>query len=192
MGANSKKAGVSLLLLLLPGLEVLIDDGHSKKDSSAGSNSPHEISHDRESTNAHSAKSSSYRDITVKLLLEGGKRVAVALDKHLLLFELLGDIGSRGTRNLNPGLGKEGTGREHEDNVEDGMQWVCSHLGEALGRGDVIDETSNRDHVASAVLEDLPPSEELDEKVSPVALVEQLGDKVEVGDKGRLKNDGHV
>ena len=72
------------------------------------------------------------------------------------------------------------------------MEGVCCNLSEALWGGDVVDEASNRDHVASPILENLPPAKELDEEVATVALVEELGDKVEVGDEGGLEDDGHV
>ncbi len=71
------------------------------------------------------------------------------------------------------------------------MQWVSSHLCEALGRGDVVHESADGDHVAS-ILECLPAAQQLHDEVAAIALVEQLRDEVQVGDEGRLKNDGHV
>ena len=37
-----------------------------------------------------------------------------------------------------------------------------------------------------------PSSQQLDDEVCAIALVQQLGDEVQVRDQGRLQNDGHV
>ena len=111
--------------------------------------------------------------------------------EHLLLLELLGNIVGRGPRDLNPDLGEEGAGRQHEDDVEDAVEGVGDGLGEGSRGRHVVDKASDRDHLAAHV-HLVPGAEELDELVATVVLVEELGDEVEVGDKGRLQDDGHV
>lgn len=36
-------------------------------------------------------------------------------------------IFGRGSRHLNPGLGEEGAGAEHEDNVDNSVDWVIQN-----------------------------------------------------------------
>ena len=71
------------------------------------------------------------------------------------------------------------------------MQRVGCHLGQAVRGGDVVHEAADGHHVA-ALVDDLPPAEQLHDEVGTVALVEQLRDEVEVGDQRALQDDGHV
>lgn len=44
---------------------------------------------------------------------------------------------------INPGLGEESTGSQHEDHVEHGVNWVLCHVGEGLWGRQVVTEASN-------------------------------------------------
>lgn len=44
---------------------------------------------------------------------------------------------------INPGLGEESTGSQHEDHVEHGMNRVLCHVGEGLRGRQVVTEASN-------------------------------------------------
>lgn len=48
-----------------------------------------------------------------------------------LFLELLGDITGRGTRDFDPGLGEDGTGDEHVDDEDGGLERVREGLGDA-------------------------------------------------------------
>ena len=111
--------------------------------------------------------------------------------EHLLLLELLGDIARRGAGDLDPGLGEQGARAEHEGEVEDGVKRVRRDVPEAGGRGDVVRQAAHGDELAGA-LGLLPAAEELDQEVASVALVQQLGDEVEVGHQCGLQDDWHV
>lgn len=52
-------------------------------------------------------------------------------------------IFGRGSRDLNPSLGEEGAGAEHEDNVDDSMNWVIQYRTKGLWRRKVVAETAH-------------------------------------------------
>mmetsp|Transcript_1937 Transcript_1937/g.5612 ORF Transcript_1937/g.5612 Transcript_1937/m.5612 type:complete len:425 (-) Transcript_1937:27-1301(-) len=114
----------------------------------------------------------------------------MALHDHLGVTELLGDVAGGGTGHLDPGLGEEGAGREDEDEVEDGVEGVVDDLGKGGGRADVVGDATDGDHLAALVV--LPLAEKANENVGRGAVVQELGDEVDVGNQGRLEDDGHV
>ena len=177
-------------MFLQKGLVKLVDNGDRKEDTSSCTNRSHEISNDREGTNAHATKGSGSGDVTVKDVNEG--RVSVSLHDHLVVPKLLGDIASGSARHFNPRLGKEGTGCQDEDEIKDGMEGVVDNLVER-GRGrNVVSNSANRNHLTGTSLGILPLSKKTDKDVGRSAVVEKLRNKVKIGDKSRLKDNGHV
>lgn len=174
--------------LLLVRLEVLVDNRHGQQNPGPASDSTHEVGDDRQGTDAHPAKGRCGRDVAVELLAQRLDRVAVALEEHALLAERLGDVVGRGTRDLDPGLGEERAGAQHEPDIEERVDGAGRGLCERSGRGDVVDKPTDRVHVRStgAALRVGPAAEEADEDVAAVALEEELRDEVEVGDEGGL------
>ena len=116
----------------------------------------------------------------------------MALHHHLLVAQLLGHIFGRGAAHLNPGLGEDGAGGEDEDQVEDEVEGVGVDLGEGGGRGDVVRQAGDGDGRARVVALVLPHAQETHEDVAAVAVVQQLGEEVEVAHEGGLEDDGHV
>lgn len=51
-----------------------------------------------------------------------------------MYLKLLGYVSSRGPGNFYPSLGEKRTGRQHENNVEEGVEWVCGHVSQAAVR----------------------------------------------------------
>ena len=50
-------------------------------------------------------------------------------------------IFGRGARDIDPGLGEEGTGAEHEDDVNHSMEWMVHHMSQILRGAEVVTET---------------------------------------------------
>ena len=153
------------------------------------SDSSHEISNDGEGTNADTTEGGSNRDIFVKSLLNVG--VSETLNTHVLVLQLLGNISSWASADLNPGLGEQGAGGKDESNVQNNVEWVVENVHDCSWRWDVVSETSDRDWVA-AHLNFLPLAEDSDKDVASEFLEEELGEEVEIGDKGGLENDWDV
>ena len=112
-------------------------------------------------------------------------------EHHILILELLQDILGRASTDFNPSLGEQGTCRQNKGNVEDRMEGIRINFGEFPRWRDVIGQSSNRDTAASH-FQILPLSEQLDEEVSSETFVEHLGEEIEVGHQGGLKDDGDV
>ena len=55
------------------------------------------------------------------------------LEEHLGVAQLLGDIMCRGSRHLDPSLREQGTCREHERDVEEGMDGICRQVAQGGG-----------------------------------------------------------
>merc|ERR1719323_1635359 len=109
---------------------------------------------------------------------------------HLLFSELLGNILGRASRHINPGLGEESAASEHEGDVEDGVDGVSQHRGQSLRRREVVAEAAHGVGAAAASVG--PDAEQVDEEVAGELDAEHLGDHVEIGDEGRLENDGNI
>ena len=186
---NLEAKGLSSLhLLLLEGLVELVDDGDTEEDAGAGTDGTEEIGDDGEGTDAHTTEGGSGGDVPVEDVDDGG--VAVTLHDHLRVAELLGNVAGGGAGHFDPGLGEEGTGREDEDEVEDGVEGVIDDLGQGGGRADVVGDATDGDHFAAFIV--LPLAEKTNEDVGRGTVVQELGDEVEVGNQGRLEDDGHV
>jgi hypothetical protein len=73
------------------------------------------------------------------------------------------------------------------------VQRVCDDLGQALGRGHVVSQTTDGGRVSShGSLALFPTTKHLDEDVVRVTLVQKLGEEVQVGDESALEDDGDV
>ena len=117
----------------------------------------------------------------------------MALHDHLLVAQLLRHILGRRAGYLDPRLREERACNQDEHQVEDGVDRVGDDLGDRIGRREVVDEAADGRVAARArrlIL--LPPAEPADEHVVREALVHELREEVEVGDKGGLQDDGHV
>lgn len=162
---------------------------NSKKSSGTGAERTHEVTGNRESTNAGATEGSGSRDNALELLVHA--LLTVASHNETLVLELLGNIAGAGARNLNPGLGEDGAGGEHVGNVDEGVDGVKHGVLEVEGRRHVVDETGDGGELRRAVL-GLPDTEKTDQKVLGEARVEHLADQEDVGGEGGLKHDGHV
>lgn len=80
-----------LRLLLDEDLEVLVDDGDGEQDTRARADGAEEVGEDRQGSDAEASEGSRSWDVSVELVDHGV--VSVAAHHHLLLFELLGDLG---------------------------------------------------------------------------------------------------
>lgn len=111
-------------------------------------------------------------------------------DKTLVL-ELLRDITGSGARDLNPGLGEEGTGNQHEGDVDSGVDGVEESLSEVQRRRHVVGNTRGGVELGRA-LTGLPDTEKLNEQVVREARVQHLTDQEDVGAQSGLEHNGHV
>lgn len=110
---------------------------------------------------------------------------------HVLVLELLGDIAGGGARDLDPSLGQESAGSQHEGDVDDGVDGVQEGLSDAVGGRHVVGESTGGDHLVGALVRS-PGSEDADEDVLGEAVEDHLGDHEHVGGQSRLQHDGHV
>lgn len=111
-------------------------------------------------------------------------------DKTLVL-ELLGDIAGAGAGNLDPGLGEDGAGTQHVDDVDSGVDGVEKGVLEVQGRRHVVGQAGDGRELGRAVL-GLPDTEKADEEVVREAGVQHLADEEDVGGQSGLQHDGHV
>lgn len=119
--------------LLSGNLEVAVDDGDGKKDTSSAAESTEKVATDGQSTNASTTKSSGSRNDALQLLVH--RLLTVTGHDKTLLLELLGNIAGRRTGDLDPGLGEDGAGNEHVDDEDSGLEGVGERLGDAKRRG---------------------------------------------------------
>lgn len=117
-------------MLLDEDLEVLVDDRDGEKDSGSGSDSSHEVGGDGKSSNAESSEGGGSWDVTVELVNHG--LLTMTTHDHLLLLELLGNILGRRSGHIDPGLGEECARSEHEDDVDDAVDWVFEDVSKRL------------------------------------------------------------
>merc|ERR1712005_78540 len=89
--------------------------------------------------------------------------LAMTLEDHLLVTQLLGHISGRGARHLNPRLGEEGTGDQHEGHVEEGMERVLPDRRNAGRRRRVVGKSTNWHGSATLVV--LPLSKQVHKHV---------------------------
>merc|ERR1712183_1109140 len=57
---------VALFFLFIDNLEILVDDCDRQQDTSAATDGPQEVRHNRQHTDAHASKGSSCRDVHVE------------------------------------------------------------------------------------------------------------------------------
>lgn len=118
--------------LLSGNLEVAVDDGDSKKDTSSAAESTEKIATNGKSTNASTTESSGSGDDALQLLVH--RLLAVTSHDKTLLLELLSDIAGRRSRDLDPGLGEDGASDEHVDDEDGGLERVRKRLSDAERR----------------------------------------------------------
>lgn len=63
-----KCSNAAFFLLLIIGLQKLVNDGNTQQDTRTSTNGTHEISHDRQSSNTHASKRSGSRNVSVKYM----------------------------------------------------------------------------------------------------------------------------
>jgi hypothetical protein len=66
---------------------------------------------------------------------------------HLLVLQLLRDVSGSGTGDLDPGLGEEGAGGEHEDDVDGGVNRVGDDFSEGARGGHVVNEAGTSEEL---------------------------------------------
>lgn len=186
---ESKSITRVLDALLDKHLPVLVDDGGAQQDTGTGANGANEIGKDRDGAQNGTTKGGSGGDDTLQLLVHGG--ITMASHDHVLVLELLGNVAGGGARDLNPGLGQEGAGSQHEGDVDDGVDGVQEGLSDAVGRRHVVGESTGSDHLVGALVRS-PGTEDADEDVFGEAVEDHLGDHEHVGGQGRLQHDRHV
>ena len=116
----------------------------------------------------------------------------MSLHDHLVVTELLGNIASGRSRNLDPGLTEKSAGSQDEGQVEDGVERIVNNLRKGGRRRNVVSDSSNRDFLSHGSFDILPLSEKTDQDVGRGTVVQKLGDEVQVRHKGSLKDDRHV
>ena len=114
----------------------------------------------------------------------------MSLHHHLVIPELLGNVASARSRDLDPGLGEEGARCQDEDQVKNSVEGVVDDLRERCGRRDVVSDPAHGDALSPVAV--LPLAQNANQDVGRRAVVQQLRDEVEIRDQGRLKNDRHV
>lgn len=162
---------------------------HGKENTGAATKSTEEVGGDGEGTDAGTTEGSRSGNDTLELLVHA--LLTVTGHDETLVLELLGNIAGSGAGHLNPGLGEEGTGDEHEGDIDRRVDGVQKSLLEVKGRGHVVGDTRSSVELSGAFAR-LPDSEKLDEDVIREARVQHLTDQEDVGAEGRLEHDGHV
>ena len=162
----------------------------SQKNTSSRSESAQKVRGNRESTNASTTEGSGSRDNTLKLLVHA--LLAVTGHDQTLLLQLLGNITRAGAGDLNPGLGEDGAGTEHVDDVDSGVDGVEESVGKVEGGRHVVSETGDGEQLGGTTLLGLPDSQKANEEVVAEAAEEHLGNQEDVRAQGRLQHDGHV
>lgn len=118
-----------------------VDDGDGHEDTGSASNSTHQIGNNGQETENSSTKSGGSRDDALELLVHG--TLTVSGHNHLLFLELFGNVPRAASRNLNPGLGEQCTGRQSEGDVDEGVNGVEEGSGQSVGRRHVIRDTAD-------------------------------------------------
>ena len=157
----------NLLADLLP---HVVDDRDGHEDAGARADGAQEVGEDGERADAHAAKGGGRRDVAVEHVQH--RLVAEAADHHLLFAQLAGDVAWAGPGDLNPRLGEDRARREHENDVEEGVERVPHDVHEVTGRRDEVRQATDRHGLAALRL--LPATEEAHEEVVRVPLVQHL------------------
>ena len=72
------------------------------------------------------------------------------------------------------------------------MERIVDDLRERQGRGNVVCNSTNRDLLTTTTLRLLPLSKKTNQDIGGSTVIQQLGDKVQVGNQCSLKDDRHV
>ena len=161
----------------------------SKENTSAATKGTKEVRGDGKSTNAGTAEGGRSGNDTLELLVHA--LLTVTRHDETLIFQLLGDVTGSGAGDLNPSLGEEGTGDEHEGDVNSSVDGVEKSLLEVQGRRHVIGDTGGSVQLSGSLTR-LPDSEKADQEVVGEARVQHLGNEENVGAESGLEHDGHV
>ena len=70
------------------------------------------------------------------------------------------------------------------------MDGILGHMAQGLGRGQVVAKATNRVGTSAAGIR--PSAQKINEEVASKLDGEHLGDDIQVGDEGRLEDDGDV
>jgi len=116
----------------------------------------------------------------------------MSLHDHLVISKLLGYITRRRSRHLDPGLTEKSTGSQDKSQVEHGVERIVHNFRKRSRRGNVVRNSSNRNLLSHSSFNILPLSEKTDQDIGRSTVVQKLGDKIQVGNKGRLEDDRHV
>lgn len=108
-----------------------------------------------------------------------------------LVLQLLGNVTRSRARDLDPGLGEQCAGNQHEADVHGRVDGVEEGLLEVQRRRHVIGNT-RRSVELSGAFAGFPDTEELDEQVVREAREQHLADEEDVGAQCRLEHNGHV
>ena len=72
------------------------------------------------------------------------------------------------------------------------MERIVNDFRKRGRRGNIVSDSSDRYLLSHASFDILPLAEKTDQDIGRGTVVQKLGDKVQVGNKGRLKDDRHV
>jgi len=122
-------------------LEVLVDDCDGEEDTSAGTNSAHEVSEDGEGTDAASTEGCGSWDISIEVLDHG--LLSLTLDDEFLVDELSDDVLGARTGDVNPDSGEECAAAEDEGGVDEGVNWISLDVVQALWWRNVVSKSAN-------------------------------------------------
>ena len=114
----------------------LVDDGYTEQNTRSCSDSTHEVSNNGKCADAHSTESGGGGDVPVQDMDQS--RITVSFHNHLAVAELLSDVPSRSTRNLDPGLAEESAGSQNKGQVKDSVEGIVNDLSERLRWRNVI------------------------------------------------------
>eukprot|EP00166_Cyanidium_caldarium_P001501 ctg_177.g82 len=107
---------------------VLVDDGDRQQNTGAAADCAGHIRNDRQQTHQHPTESGRGGNVAVQLFDQ--RRVSVALDGHVLIAQLLGDVARALARHLDVEVRHHRAGAQHERDVEQGVQRVAGCLGQ--------------------------------------------------------------
>lgn len=161
----------------------------SEESSGAGPKSAHEVTGNRESSDASTTKSGGSGDDTLELLVHA--LVTVTSHDKTLVLQLLGNIPRARARHLDPGLGEDGACGEHVGDVHDRVNRVDKSILHVQRRRHVVDKTRDWGQLAGSFLS-LPDTKQADHQVLGEAGVKHLRDEEDVGGQSRLEHNGHV
>lgn len=160
-----------------------------KKNTGAATKGTEKVGSDRESTNTGTTESGSSGNDALEFPVHA--LLTVTSHDETLVLELLRDITRSRARNLNPSLGEEGAGNEHECDVNSCVDGIKERLLEVQRRGHVVGDTRSGVELGRSLTR-FPNTEKLDKDVVREAGVQHLADEENVGAQSGLEHNGHV